>query len=106
MFVRVQDSVGEGIPVINLQLNSKAGTGQANRKQVVNEVYHASQKAPFFFVTNHGIAEEDIASLWKAQENLFRQPKEVKKQVAFDTRRFVATDSSILGDQIPTQISC
>lgn len=74
----------ESIPVIDIgPLRAKATDGA---QRVAHQLYDAATQIGFFYVTNHGVAEELIRAAHQVAARFFALPNEQKEKVAVDRR--------------------
>ncbi|OIW23411.1 1-aminocyclopropane-1-carboxylate oxidase [Coniochaeta ligniaria NRRL 30616] len=66
------------IPVIDL--SDMKSPDLEKRKQVARQIYDASSKVGFFYIKNHGIAEESIEKIHDAAHKYFKLPLETKME--------------------------
>ncbi|KAH4908280.1 hypothetical protein HBI80_055440 [Parastagonospora nodorum] len=52
-----------------------------DRKELAKEVGNACRSVGFFYAVNHGVDEEMLSDTFKAMENFFGLPKEVKMEI-------------------------
>ncbi|KIW18952.1 hypothetical protein PV08_03241 [Exophiala spinifera] len=75
-----RDATREEIPVIDVSgIFSK---DVEDRKAVAAQIRQAATSIGFFYMKNHGIPQNTIASALKASKTFFHQPQEIKERVS------------------------
>ena len=70
------------LPIIDF--SSYRGGDAVSRKEMIHEIYQATQDAGFFYLKNFGIAPEHIADAFQHSRTFFALPAERKSEIMWD----------------------